>query len=52
MAKKIALQLRLDEELHQKVKEIADKELRSINAQLEYFILKGITDFEANQKDS
>lgn len=52
MAKKIALQLRLDEKLHQKVKEIADKELRSINAQLEYFILKGIKDFEASQKDS
>ena len=31
---------------------IADKELRSINAQLEYFILKGIKDFEASQKDS
>ena len=52
MAKKIALQLRQDEELHQKVKEIADKELRSINAQLEYFILKGIKDFEASQRDS
>ncbi|CAL7899306.1 TA system antitoxin ParD family protein [Fusobacterium necrophorum] len=51
MSKKIALQLRLDEELHQKVKEIAEKELRSINAQLEYFILKGIENFEKNQQE-
>ena len=45
---KIALQTRLDENTHQKLKFIADKELRSLNAQLEYFILQGIKEYEAN----
>lgn len=45
---KIALQTRLDETIHQKLKFIADKELRSLNAQLEYFILQGIKEYETN----
>ena len=45
---KIALQIRLEETTHQKLKLIADEELRSLNAQLEYFVLKGIKEYEAN----
>lgn len=43
---KIALQLRIDEIIHKKVKVISSKELRSLNSQLEYFILKGVQEFE------
>lgn len=43
---KVALQLRLDEETHAKLKEISEKELRSLNAQIEYFILSGIVHYE------
>lgn len=45
---KVALQIRLEETTHQKLKIIADSELRSLNAQLEYFILQGIKNYEAN----
>mgnify|MGYP003378583506 CR=1 FL=1 len=44
--KKIALQLRIDENIHKKVKEISSKELRSLNSQFEYFILKGVEEYE------
>ena len=43
---KVATQIRLDEAIHKKVKYISEKELRSLNSQMEYFILKGIEDFE------
>ena len=43
---KIALQLRLDEAAHRKVKVIAEREMRSLNAQIEYFIAKGIERYE------
>lgn len=39
---KVSIQLRISESTHKKVKTIAEKELRSINSQLEYFIVKGI----------
>lgn len=45
--KKVALQLRLDEGVHKKIKDISNTELRSLNAQIEYFILKGIRDYES-----
>lgn len=45
---KISFQARLDEITHQKLKFISDKELRSLNAQLEYFILQGIKEYENN----
>lgn len=45
-AKKVALQLRIDEEVHTKLKEISEQELRSLNAQIEYFILMGISKYE------
>ena len=44
--KKIALQLRLDENAHRKLKIIAERELRSLNSQLEYFIQRGIKSYE------
>ena len=42
---KAAFQLRLDEKAHQKVRQIAEREFRSLNAQLEYFIVKGIEQY-------
>lgn len=45
---KIVISLRLNEKLHQELKEVSEKELRSINAQIEYFILKGIEDYKKN----
>lgn len=44
--RKAAFQLRLDEDAHRKVKQIAAREFRSLNAQLEYFIVKGIEQYE------
>lgn len=39
--KKVATQIRLDEDLYELVKGIAEEEMRSINAQMEYFIKAG-----------
>ena len=44
---KLATQIRLDEYLHAKVKLISDREMRSINAQMEYFIKKSVEKYEA-----
>lgn len=44
---KAATQIRLEETTFDKAKIIAEKELRSLNAQLEYFIQKGIQAYEA-----
>ena len=41
-----AIQIRLDEGTHARLKHIAAREVRSLNAQMEYFILKGIEGFE------
>lgn len=43
---KISTQMRYDENLYEKVKIIAENELRSINAQIEYFIKKGVETYE------
>ncbi len=43
---KVATQIRLDEVTHAKLKCIAEKELRSLNAEMEYLILKGIEAYE------
>lgn len=48
---KIALQVRLDETTHQKLKKISENELRSLNAQLEYFVIQGIKSYEASHGD-
>lgn len=42
----VATQIRLDESMHKKVKYISEKKLRSLNSQMEYFILKGIEQYE------
>ena len=46
MNQKTPSQIRLDEKLHEKVKIIADKELRSMNSQMEYFLIKGVEEYE------
>lgn len=43
---KVASQMRFDETLYQKAKYIAEKEYRSVNAQIEYFISVGIKQYE------
>lgn len=43
---KVATQIRLDEVMHKKIKYISEKKLRSLNSQMEYFILKGIEEYE------
>ena len=45
-ASKAAFQLRLDEDTHKKVKVIAEREFRSLNAQIEYFVCRGIAEYE------
>lgn len=44
--RKIATQMRYDEELYEKTKYIAENEMRTINAQIEYFIKKGVEAYE------
>ncbi len=48
MSDKVAFQVRLDAKTHAQLKEISEKELRSINAQLEYFIKLGIEWYKNN----
>lgn len=43
---KVATQMRYDETLYEKTKVIAENELRTINAQIEYFMKKGIEAYE------
>lgn len=44
---KVSTQMRFDQTLYEKTKIIAENELRSINAQIEYFIKKGVEAYEA-----
>lgn len=44
---KVASQMRYDEVLYEKTKVIAENEFRSVNAQIEYFMKKGIEAYEA-----
>lgn len=46
MADKAVTQVRVDSELYEKLKYIADDELRSINSQIEFFIKRGIEAYE------
>lgn len=43
---KVASQMRYDEVLYEKTKIIAENEFRSVNAQIEYFMKKGIEAYE------
>lgn len=44
---KIPTQMRYDEILYAKTKIIAANEFRTVNAQMEYFMKKGVEDYEA-----
>ena len=44
---KVASQVRLDETAYKKMKAIAERENRSTNAQLEYFVKKCVAEYEA-----
>lgn len=44
---KVVSQVRLDEIAYRKMKIIAERESRSANAQLEFFLKKCITEYEA-----
>ncbi len=44
---KVATQMRYDSVLYEKTKIIAAEELRTINAQIEYFMKKGVEAYEA-----
>ncbi len=41
-----ATQIRLNEETYEKLRLISGKELRSFNAQMEYFLIKGVEQYE------
>ena len=43
---KVATQMRYDADLYAKTSIIAEAELRSVNAQIEYFIKKGIEAYD------
>lgn len=43
---KVATQMRYDEILYEKTKIIAENELRTTNAQIEYFMKRGIEAYE------
>lgn len=43
---RIATQIRIDETLHAKTKIIAQQENRNFNSQLEYFVKKGVEQYE------
>lgn len=44
--------LRIEEELYEAIKKIADKQERSVNAQICYIIKKYIEEKEQNEKDN
>ncbi len=44
---KVVSQVRIDETAYKKMKVIAERENRSINAQLEYFVKKCVAEYEA-----
>lgn len=44
---KVTTQMRYDVVLYEKTRRIASEELRSVNAQIEYFMKRGIEAYEA-----
>lgn len=48
---KQSTQIRLDDKIFYKMKIIADKEVRSLNGQMEYFIIKGVEEYEKEHGD-
>jgi len=49
-AMKVLTQLRIEEELYDKVKDIARYEHRSANAQIEFFIARSVERYEGDEK--
>lgn len=45
---KISTNFRIDETVYKKTKVIAKAENRSINSQLEYFVMRGVKEYEKN----
>ena len=43
---KVALQVRLDAKVHANLRIVAEEEVRSLNSQIEYFVIKGIQKYE------
>ena len=43
---KVALQVRLDEKDHAKLRIVAEEDVRSLTSQIEYFVIKGIQKYE------
>ena len=48
----ISIQFRMKESTHEKLKLVAKSELRSLNSQIEYFVLKGIKEYENRNKET
>lgn len=46
MGSKIAYTMRIDEEIYEKAKLVAENELRSVNNLIEYLLLQRIKEFE------
>ena len=46
--KEVSIQFRMRQSTHEKLKVVAEKEMRSLNGQIEYFAIKGIEEFEKN----
>lgn len=49
MASKVAYTMRIDEDIYEKAKIVAEHELRSVNNLIEYLLLQKIRDFETTQ---
>ena len=49
---RVALQLRLSTALHEKIRAIAEKEMRSINAQMEYMLTKSVEQYEVSHQST
>ena len=47
---KVLTQLRIEEDLYDKVKEIAKYEHRSANAQIEFFVARSVEKYESENK--
>lgn len=52
MGNKVAYTMRIDEDIYEKAKLVAENELRSVNNLIEYLLLQKIREFEATQNAS
>lgn len=52
MGNKIAYTMRIDEDIYEKAKLVAESELRSVNNLIEFLLLKRIQEFEASQNQN